>query len=699
MNTLDTSIEYIKGVGPVKAGILKSELQIYTFADLMSYYPFRYVDKRVINKISEIDNATQEIQLKGYITSLQLLGEGKSMRLEAGFSDETGHISLVWFKGIKWIKDKLKPNTLYIVYGKPSNFLGNYNISHPELETIDEYNEAVKLRFHPVYRTSEKMKASGLNSKNMSKIIDNLFRKIYNEIDENLSEALLLKYNLMPRKNAYYKIHFPVSEQDISESQRRLKFEELFFLQLSVVMSKLKKSSSTKGFVFSKVGELFNTFYSNNISFELTNAQKRVVKEIRNDFRTGKQMNRLLQGDVGSGKTLVALMSMIIAVENGYQACMMAPTEILANQHFKTITKMMSGLPVKIELLTGTTKKKEKNRILEALKSGEVNLIIGTHILIEDYVQFANLGFVVIDEQHRFGVAQRAKMWKKNTIPPHILVMTATPIPRTLAMTVYGDLDYSVIDELPPGRRPIKTIYLSHNDRLKLVFFIKRQIAEGRQIYMVFPLINESPKLELKDLMDGYDRISREFPLPDYQISIVHGQQKPDVQEFEMNRFVKHETQILIATTVIEVGVDVPNATVMVIENAERFGLSQLHQLRGRVGRGGNQSYCILMSGDKVSNEGKKRIATMVSSNDGFAIAEADLKLRGPGDMNGIRQSGVLDLKIADIAQDEQILKAARDEAFALIDADPKLAAPENRCIKTYLDAKVYAQNIWSMIS
>ncbi len=699
MYKLDNSITYIKGVGPAKAEILNSEMQIYTFSDLLQYYPFRYIDKRIINKINTIDARTDEVQLKGQIVSLELFGNGSNTRLEGKFVDETGSISLVWFKGIKWIKDKLHPNTTYIIYGRPNYFMGNFTISHPEIETVDEYNEAAKLRYYPVYHTTEKMKTKGLNSKNLSAIIHNMFEKIYGNIDENIPQKYLDKYKLMSRKEALLKIHFPLSEADIFESKRRLKYEELLFLQLSIVNSKVKQSNVSKGFVFDKVGDLFNTFYHNNIGFDLTNAQKRVIKEIRNDFRTGKQMNRLLQGDVGSGKTFVALMCMIIAIENGYQTCFMAPTEILAQQHFKSISKMIKDLPIKVEILTGSTKNKAKQRILEELAEGKIDLLIGTHILIEDYVKFKNLAFCVIDEQHRFGVAQRAKMWVKNSPSPHILVMTATPIPRTLAMTVYGDLDYSVIDELPPGRKPIKTIYLPESKRISLNFFIREQIDMGRQVYMVFPLIYESKKLELQDLMDGYERVSRDFPIPKYQLSIIHGQQKQDIQDYEMKRFINNETQIMIATTVIEVGVDVPNATVMVIENSERFGLSQLHQLRGRIGRGQSQSYCILMTGDKVSNEAKNRISTMVNSNDGFAIAEADLKLRGPGDIDGTRQSGILDLKIADIAEDEAIVKASRNDAFELVEDDQNLAKEENANTREFLSNMKTAKNLWRSIS
>ncbi len=699
MNFLDTSVEFVKGVGPAKADVLKSELQIYTFNDLMYYFPFRYVDRTEISTISSITNNSQEIQLKGFISNIVTIGVGRKMRLEAEFTDPTGTITLVWFKGIKWIKKIIKPNTEYIIYGKPQNFMGTYNISHPELETYIDFQKSAMLRFHPVYYTSEKMKNKGLHSKGLSKITKNLFDKILNKINENLPDYILKKYNLIPRNEAFYKIHFPTCQEDIIESKRRLKYEELFFLQLSILMVKKHNEATIKGFVFKKIGKLFNDFYF-SLPFDLTNAQKRVVKEIRADLKSGKQMNRLLQGDVGSGKTLVALMAMLIAVENGYQACFMAPTEILAMQHYKSITNLLKNLPVNVAVLTGTTKTKEKNKIVEDLKNGNINIIIGTHILIEDYIEFKKIGLAVIDEQHRFGVEQRSRLWKKNTTPPHILVMTATPIPRTLSMTIYGDLDYSVIDELPPGRKPIKTLYVSEEERLKLVFFLKEQIKQGHQIYIVYPLIHESEKLDLKDLMDGFDRVSRQFPLPEYQVSIVHGQQKPDVQDYEMKRFIDHKTDILVATTVIEVGVDVPNATVMVIENAERFGLSQLHQLRGRIGRGDSQSYCILTTGAKVSNESKQRLATMIESNDGFYIAEADLKLRGPGDMHGTKQSGILDLKIADIAQDSNILNAARNDSFDILNNDPNLIDPKNKIIKNFLNYKQQNEkNKWSNIS
>ncbi|MGI6717923.1 MAG: ATP-dependent DNA helicase RecG [Bacteroidales bacterium] len=699
MNFLDTSVEFVKGVGPVKADVLKSEVQIYTFNDLMNYFPFRYVDRTIISTISSINNTSQEIQLKGFITNLTTIGSGRKMRLEAQFTDSTGTITLVWFKGIKWIKKLINPNTEYVIYGKPQNFMGSYNISHPELETYLDFQKSDMLRFLPVYYTSEKMKNKGLNSKGLSKITSNLFDKIKNQINENLPDHLLKKYNLISRKEAFYKIHFPSSQEDIIESKKRLKYEELFFLQLSILMVKKHNETAIKGFVFNKIGELFNNFYY-SLPFDLTNAQKRVIKEIRADLKSGKQMNRLLQGDVGSGKTLVALMSMLIAVENGYQACLMAPTEILAMQHYKSISNFLKDFPVRVAVLTGTTKTKEKNVIVEDLINGDIDIIIGTHILIEEYIEFKNLGLAIIDEQHRFGVEQRSKLWKKNTTPPHILVMTATPIPRTLSMTVYGDLDYSVIDELPPGRKPVKTIYVSEDERLKLVFFLKEQIKKGHQIYVVYPLIHESEKLDLKDLMDGFDRISRHFPLPEYQVSIVHGQQKPDVQDYEMKRFIDHKTDILVATTVIEVGVDVPNATVMVIENAERFGLSQLHQLRGRIGRGDSQSYCILTTGKKVSNESKQRLATMIESNDGFYIAEADLKLRGPGDMHGTKQSGILDLKIADIAQDANILNAARNDVFDILNTDPNLTNEQNNIIKNFLIYKQQKEkNKWSNIS
>lgn len=689
----------MKGVGPVKADLFQSEAGVSTFSDLLQFYPFRYVDKRLINKISSIGFDSDYVQLKGKFISLELVGSGRTERLEGKFADDTGVLTLTWFRGVKWYKNRLLPNKTYIVYGKVSAFMGSYSISHPEIETVDEYNENSKLRFNPVYHTSDKMKNGGLNSKNIAAIVRNLFDKVYDDIEENIPQYYIDKYKLISRKDAFLKIHFPSDESDILETKRRLKYEELLFLQLSIVRSKVHKSTINRGFVFNRVGDMFNTFYHNNIGFDLTGAQKRVIKEIREDCRTGRQMNRLLQGDVGSGKTLVALMCMIIAVENGYQACLMAPTEILAQQHFKTISRMLGDLNMSVGILTGSTKAKAKRETLQMLKEGKIDILIGTHILIEDYVEFANLAFCVIDEQHRFGVAQRAKLWKKNSPPPHILVMTATPIPRTLAMTLYGDLDYSVIDELPPGRKPIQTVCLPESKRISLNFFLKEQIAEGRQVYMVFPLINESKSLELKDLMDGYERVSRDFPIPEYQLSIIHGQQKQDIQDYEMKRFADNETQIMVATTVIEVGVDVPNATVMVIENSERFGLSQLHQLRGRIGRGQNQSYCILMVGDKISNVAKSRLATMVNSNDGFRIAEADLKLRGPGDIYGTRQSGILDLKIADIAEDDKIVKAARDDAFEIIESDPQLTKAENKSMRDHLLKMKNSQNLWGSIS
>lgn len=699
MHSLDNLIIYLKGVGPVKADLFQSEAGVSTFSDLLQFYPFRYVDKRLINKISSIGFDSDYVQLKGKFISLELVGSGRTERLEGKFADDTGVLTLTWFRGVKWYKNRLLPNKTYIVYGKVSAFMGSYSISHPEIETVDEYNENSKLRFNPVYHTSDKMKNGGLNSKNIAAIVRNLFDKVYDDIEENIPQYYIDKYKLISRKDAFLKIHFPSDESDILESKRRLKYEELLFLQLSIVRSKVHKSTINRGFVFNRVGDMFNTFYHNNIGFDLTGAQKRVIKEIREDCRTGRQMNRLLQGDVGSGKTLVALMCMIIAVENGYQACLMAPTEILAQQHFKTISRMLGDLNMSVGILTGSTKAKAKRETLQMLKEGKIDILIGTHILIEDYVEFANLAFCVIDEQHRFGVAQRAKLWKKNSPPPHILVMTATPIPRTLAMTLYGDLDYSVIDELPPGRKPIQTVCLPESKRISLNFFLKEQIAEGRQVYMVFPLINESKSLELKDLMDGYERVSRDFPIPEYQLSIIHGQQKQDIQDYEMKRFADNETQIMVATTVIEVGVDVPNATVMVIENSERFGLSQLHQLRGRIGRGQNQSYCILMVGDKISNVAKSRLATMVNSNDGFRIAEADLKLRGPGDIYGTRQSGILDLKIADIAEDDKIVKAARDDAFEIIESDPQLTKAENKSMRDHLLKMKNSQNLWGSIS
>ncbi|MFA8300631.1 MAG: ATP-dependent DNA helicase RecG [Hyphomicrobiales bacterium] len=696
---LDTQIEYLKGIGPKRAEILKKELGIFYYRDLLHHFPFRYVDKTKFYDIKDISSSSAYIQVKGIISNIQLIGEKKGQRLTAKLTDSTGSIELIWFKGFKYLKDKYTSGKTYIVYGKPSAFVGKYNIVHPDIEDPEENKNNIPNQFEAVYNTTEKMKNIGLNSKAIHKSMKVLLNQCFDCINENLPLSILNKYKLLNRKNSYLQIHCPTSSTLLKQAERRLKFEELFFIQLQLIQSKLFNYKKLKGVKLEKVGTYFNNFYKNCLPFELTNAQKKVIKEIRKDTNTGHHMNRLVQGDVGSGKTLVGLMAMLIAIDNGYQVCMMAPTEILANQHYNSISKFIKDLNLEIKLLTGSTKTKERRSIHENLLSGELKILIGTHALIEDTVQFNNLGMVVIDEQHRFGVSQRAKLWKKNTIPPHVLVMTATPIPRTLAMTLYGDLDVSVIDELPPGRKPIKTFHGYESKRLRVFGFIKEQIKEGRQIYIVYPLIEESEKLDLKNIMEGYDAITRAFPSPEYRVSIVHGKMKPENKDYEMDQFAKGNTQIMIATTVIEVGVDVPNATTMVIENAERFGLSQLHQLRGRVGRGGNQSYCILMSNYKLSADSKKRIEIMVDTNDGFIVANEDLKLRGPGDIEGTRQSGVLNLKIADIIKDEILIKYAREIAQEILKDDPNLTKSENSNMKQFLEQINKNKTNWSRIS
>lgn len=696
---LRTSVTYLKGVGPKRAELLQKELGIFTFGQLLEYYPYRYIDRSKIHKINEITSDMTFVQLVGKIRNMETVGVKRKQRLTAILEDESGSIELVWFKGINWVKDKIISGQQYLVFGRPSLFRNAFNIPHPDIEPLTS-DEQLKSRggFQPYYSTTEKLKNRGLNSKGMEKILRTLTDAASGNVPENLPKRVLSDYKLMSRNEALQQIHFPDSHASIEKARKRLKFEELFFIQLRILGLK-KKQHKVSGHIFKNVGEIFNSFYKNHLPFELTSAQKRVIKEIRIDTARGRQMNRLLQGDVGSGKTLVALMCMLMALDNKYQASLMAPTEILAIQHYKTLSKMLKGLPINIELLTGSTKKAARTRIHQELESGDIDILIGTHALIEDSVRFKNLGFVVIDEQHRFGVAQRARLWKKHNIPPHVLVMTATPIPRTLAMTVYGDLDVSVIDELPPGRKSVKTYHFTDTGRLKVFAFVKDQIKQGRQIYVVYPLINESKKMDLKDLMDGYESIAREFPLPEYSLSIVHGQMKPEAKDYEMQRFVKGETQILVSTTVIEVGVDVPNASVMIIENAERFGLSQLHQLRGRVGRGADQAYCILMTKTDLTQDARKRISTMVNTNDGFKVAEEDMKLRGPGDIEGTQQSGILNLKISDIVQDEKILKAARKKAAEILDKDPVIEAEENTCISWYLKYSGNKVVDWSRIS
>ncbi len=694
---IDTPIEFLKGVGPARAAMLQRELDIYTYGDLLEYFPYRYVDRSQRSTIRDINIDDPYVVLRGTIHDMHTIGEGRSMRLTAQLRDNTGQIELVWFQGIKWIRESLKPDTEYIVMGKPSVFNGHINIAHPDLERADN-ETASNRKYIPIYSSTEKLKAKGLHTKGIAKLTEQLLRLAEGRIPETLPKSVIAKYRLPDRANAIEVIHYPLNQHDIALSRQRMKFEELFLLQLDYQYAKHDRQMRSNGYMFSVVGEKFNHFYNERLTFELTGAQKRVVKEIRADMKSGHQMNRLLQGDVGSGKTLVALLCMLIAIDNGCQACLMAPTEILANQHYANIKQMLEGLGVSVELLTGSVKTAAKKKIKQRLQAGEIDILIGTHAVIENDVVFHNLGFVVIDEQHRFGVEQRSKLWTKSAQPPHVLVMTATPIPRTLAMTLYGDLDCSIIDELPPGRKAIKTIHCTDSQRLKVFSFIRSEIAKGRQVYIVYPLIEESETMDLKDLMDGYESIVREFPLPQYQISIVHGRMDSEAKDYEMGRFKRGETQIMVSTTVIEVGVDVPNASVMIIENAERFGLSQLHQLRGRVGRGAEQSYCILMTGDKLSNSGRERINIMVQSTDGFRIAEADLKLRGPGDLQGLQQSGILQLKLADIVNDEPIVRAARESVQEILDRDPRLEDLDNACLKLYIQKNKRAL-AWGKIS
>jgi len=699
VDLLQTPIEYLKGVGPKRGELLRKDAGVSTYYDMLTYYPFRHVDRSRFLPIAEINSENVYIQIRGKVTEKQLVGQNRSARLVVTIRDSSGSIDLVWFQGINWVKDKFTLGSEWIVFGKPTLFNGRYNISHPEAETVAEYTAQPADPLHPVYNSSEKMKLNGLSTRALSKITRTLITQLTGVIPETLSQDILFELKLMERRDALSNIHFPSDTENLEKARARLKFDELFFIQLRLLRYKLNRSQKIKGNVFGHIGDLFNGFYKEYLPFELTNAQKRVIREIRTDMGSGKQMNRLLQGDVGSGKTLVALMCMLIALDNGFQACLMAPTEILANQHYATITKMLKGMDVKVDLLTGSTKKSRRKEIHPMLQSGELHIIIGTHALIEDAVQFNNLGLVVVDEQHRFGVAQRAKMWSKSVVPPHVLVMTATPIPRTLAMTVYGDLDLSVIDELPPGRKAIKTYHFYESGHEKVYNFMRQQIASGRQIYVVYPLIEESEMLDLKNLQDGYDHLKKVFPEPQYTLSMIHGRMKADEKDAEMMKFKNGETQIMVATTVIEVGVDVPNASVMVIENAERFGLSQLHQLRGRVGRGGDQSHCILMTGFNLTADGRIRIETMVRTTDGFEISDVDLKLRGPGDLEGTRQSGILDLKLADIIRDEQMLKAARNIALKLLDDDPHLAKEGNQRVKRYLDYLNSKKSEWAMIS
>lgn len=693
-------MEFLKGVGPAKAELLRKEVEIAVYEDLLQYFPFRHIDRSKFYKISELQESLALVQLKGVITSFELIGTGPKQRLVAQFSDGIGQMELIWFQSIRWIQSGLKIGEPYIVFGKPSLFKNVYSIVHPEIELVREAQQGKgMISLQPVYYSTEKLKQRGVDTRVIARCTWQVLEAASNQIAENLPLGLRQHFQLVDRRTAFRQIHYPESLEKLEQARRRLKFEELFFLQFGMIYNKRARKAAQRGQVFSQVGQHFNSFYQNYLPFELTDAQKRVVKEIREDMRTGQQMNRLLQGDVGSGKTVVALLTMLLAADNGFQACLMAPTEILATQHYQSITSLLGELPVKVALLTGSTRIKERRILHEKLRSGELNFLIGTHALIEPEVQFHNLGLTIIDEQHRFGVAQRAKLWAKNTILPHVMVMTATPIPRTLAMTLYGDLDVSIIDQLPQGRKPIKTMHATDAQRLKVFEFMRQEIAKGRQVYVVYPLIEESEKLDLKDLTDGYESMSRAFPLPNYRVSIVHGKMKADDKQFEMDRFIRGNTHIMVATTVIEVGVNVPNASIMVIENAERFGLSQLHQLRGRVGRGAEQSYCILMSSNKLSADAKLRLKTMCETNDGFKIAEVDLELRGPGDMAGTQQSGMVDFKIADLTTDAEILRQSRQAVEAIFGHDPDLQQADSRhLVQAYKQYHRRHKN-WSAIS
>ncbi len=696
-NFFATKIEFLKGVGAQKAALLNQELQIYTFGDLLQHYPFRHEDRSQIHNIAEISEEMPHVQLKGKIKFMETVGEGHKERLVAYFRDVTGEVELVWFKGVQWVKKSIQLQQEYIVFGKPTEFNGKFNIAHPELELYNPQAPA-KASLYPVYHATEKLKKRGLDSRALAKLTRQLLDTALVHIRETLSEELIATHKLLGKKAAVENIHFPKNIQSLAQAKQRLKFEELFFTQLKLLRQNMGRKISYRGQVF-KNTQLLTTFYKEHLEFDLTNAQKRVVKEIYQDLCGGRQMNRLLQGDVGSGKTIVAFIAMLLAIGGRAQACLMAPTEILAEQHFRGLKPYADRLGITIDLLTGSSNTSERKLIDEYLRSGDLQILIGTHALLEDKVQFRNLGLVVIDEQHRFGVEQRAKLWQKNQeFSPHVLVMTATPIPRTLAMTLYGDLDVSVIDELPPGRKPIKTVHRYDSHRLRVFGFIREELQKGRQTYIVYPLIEQSEKLDhLKDLQDGYESICRAFP--EYAISIVHGQMKPRDKEFEMQRFLKNETQIMVATTVIEVGVNVPNASIMMIENAERFGLSALHQLRGRVGRGAEQSYCILMSDYKLSREARERIKVMVETNDGFEIANTDLKLRGPGDLTGTQQSGILDLLIADLAKDGEILESARESAQKILAEDPSLALYKHIFIKKHLEEIEKTVGRWARIS
>ena len=699
MDVFEKPIEFLKGIGPGRAKILDKELSIRTFRDLLFFFPYRYVDRSKFHLINDLNESNIDVQIKGKFLDTNIIQQKKGKRFSAIFSDGSSNIELIWFKGFKWIKENIDLNSEYVVYGKINWFDNRPNLPHPEITKINNYNIKNISGIYPIYSSTEKTLKYGISQKIIREAMHNLMGFLKNELNESLSNKIISELKLKSLKESFSSIHFPKNDLDLTKARYRLKFEELFFIQIQLLKRYRDDKMKIKGYEFTKVGEFFNTFYKNYLPFDLTNDQKKVIKEIRKDLGTGSQMNRLLQGDVGSGKTIVALLSMLIALDNKFQACFMAPTEILAFQHYDNLKSILNDMQIQVEILTGSTKSSIRKGIHEKLLKGEIDILVGTHSLIEDKVLFKNLGFVIIDEQHRFGVAQRAKLWYKNNFPPHVLVMTATPIPRTLAMSIYGDLDFSIIRELPPGRKKIKTFLMGENNRLRLFKFLKEQIELGKQIFIVYPLIEESQKMDYKDLMDGYESICREFPLPKYRISVMHGKMKTEDKDYEMKRFLEGKTQIMVSTTVIEVGVNIPNANVMVIESAERFGLSQLHQLRGRVGRGNEQSFCILMKGKKISNDARLRLETMTKTSDGFEIAEVDLKLRGPGDIAGTQQSGLIKLKIADLVKDQEILKLARKYAKILINNDPELNHDENKNIKLELSKITSNKKIWNLIS
>jgi ATP-dependent DNA helicase RecG len=698
---LASPIEYLKGVGPKKAELLNKELKIFAFRDLLYQFPFRYIDKTKFHRIRDIHEDSGAVQLRGILRRLEFAGEGRKRRLVGQFRDDSGALEIVWFSGFYFLQRTLEIGKEYVIYGKPQEFRDQWSISHPEIEPALEEHLQAATSFAPVYPSTEKLNTNGLDHKARRRLMKTLLERLAPEdLPETLSPEIVQRFKFPSRWEAFQHIHFPKNQEELDRARNRLKFEELFFLQLRLLQLKRARKAEVRGYVFEKIGDFFNAFYHHHIPFALTNAQKRVLREIRRDLGTGIQMNRLLQGDVGSGKTMVALLTMLMALDNGFQAAMMAPTEILAQQHFQSIAAYLKDSPIQVDFLSGSVRGKNRKEILDRLKSGNTHILIGTHALLEENVAFHNLGLAITDEQHRFGVAQRAKLWAKSKpLPPHVLVMTATPIPRTLAMTLYGDLDISVIDELPPGRKAVVTLHRNETHRLRTIEFMREQISLGRQIYVVYPMIEESEKLDLLNLMEGYDALQREFPQPTYQLSIVHGKMKPADKSFEMGRFVRGETQIMVATTVIEVGVNVPNASVMIIENTDRFGLSQLHQLRGRVGRGAEQSFCILMTGHKLSAESRERIATMVRTNNGFEIAEADLRLRGPGDLQGTQQSGIVQLAIADLSQDSAILQTARMVAEKILENDPLLEEPGHEPMRRFIQKQQKSWEGWSRIS